>query len=194
MKGIITETTLININESLIREAVKAIETEQPLIIRGPLQKADEKNRNGRIYAKDILEREMSKYQRLVDENRALGELDHPTTPEVNLQNASHLIRRFWWNGLVIEGEVEILNTPAGKIAKQLIASKVPLGISSRGVGSVDGDNYVQEDYQLICYDLVSMPSTHGAFLHESENFGEVRKVVDVSEFLEKSAHFLNKY
>ena len=92
------------------------------------------------------------------------------------------------------EGEVEILNTPAGKIAKQLIASKVPLGISSRGVGSVDGDNYVQEDYQLICFDLVSMPSTHGAFLHESENFGEVRKVVDVSEFLEKSAHFLNKY
>jgi hypothetical protein len=194
MKGIITETTLININESLIREAVNSIKTGQPLIIRGPLQKADEKNRNGRIYAREILEREMNTYQRLVDENRALGELDHPTTPEVNLQNASHLIRRFWWNGLTIEGEVEILNTPAGKIAKQLIASKVPLGISSRGVGSVDDENMVQEDYQLICFDLVSMPSTHGAFLHESKNFGEVKNFVDVSSFLDVAADFLNKY
>jgi hypothetical protein len=194
MKGIITETTLININESTINEARNSISTGQPLIIRGPLQKANEENRNGRIYSREILEREMKTYQRVIDENRALGELDHPTTPEVNLQNASHRIRKYWWEGDTILGEVEILNTPAGKIAKQLIASKVPLGISSRGVGSVDAEDHVQEDYQLICYDLVSMPSTHGAFLHESKNFGEVKRVVDVSEFLEKSANFLKKY
>jgi len=194
MKGIITETTLININESTINEALKSIKTGQPLIIRGVIQKADTKNRNGRVYPREILVRELKAYQRLIDDNRALGELDHPTTPEVNLQNSSHLIKRVWWEGNEIQGEVEILNTPAGRIAKQLIASKVPLGISSRGVGSVDGEDLVQEDYQLICFDLVSMPSTQGAFLHESENFGEVKEVVDVSRFLEKSANFLNKY
>jgi len=194
MKGIITETTLFNINESTIKEAQKAFVTGQPLIIQGVLQKADVKNRNGRVYPKEILERELKSYQRLIDENRALGELDHPTTPEVNLQNSSHLIKKIWWDGYDVKGEVEILNTPAGRIAKQLIAARVPLGISSRGVGSVDADDLVQEDFQLICFDLVSQPSTHGAFLHESENFGTVKEVVDVSEFLEKSANFLNKY
>jgi hypothetical protein len=199
MSGILAEYELININESLISEANRSVQTGQPLIIRGILQTADKKNRNGRIYPKAVLAKEIEKYQELVRERRSLGELDHPTAAEVNLTNASHLITEMWWDGNKLKGEVELLDTPSGQIAKQLIAHSVPLGISSRGIGSTDEENgvtMVQDDFNLICFDLVSMPSTHGAFLREGQDFSinDDIKTVDVSRLQEISAKILKNY
>lgn len=136
--------------------------------LRGILQKADTVNQNGRIYPRAILEREVRNYQKFIEENRALGELDHPDSSVVSLKNASHIVREAFFEGNVVKGVVDILNTPSGEILKGLIDEKVKLGISSRGVGSVKkkGDfNEVQDDFQLICWDFVSEPSTPGAFM-----------------------------
>lgn len=141
---------------------------EKRVMMRGILQKADTLNQNGRIYPKSILEREVRNYQKFIQENRALGELDHPDSSVINLKNASHVIREAWMEGNVVYGVVEILNTPSGQILKSLVESKVKLGISSRGVGSTkkQGDyQVVQDDFQLICWDYVSEPSTPGAFM-----------------------------
>ncbi|HIF39395.1 MAG TPA: primosomal protein [Gemmatimonadetes bacterium] len=136
--------------------------------MRGILQKANTLNQNGRIYPKEILEREVRNYQKFIAENRALGELDHPDSSVVELKNASHIVREAYMDGDICYGTVEILNTPAGKILQSLIETGVTLGISSRGVGSTkrEGDNQVvQDDFQLICWDFVSEPSTPGAFM-----------------------------
>jgi hypothetical protein len=144
------------------------------LVVTGPLQAAEKKNQNGRIYPKDILEREAENYSNAnIAERRALGELDHPESSVVNLQNVSHNIRRIWWEDLNLMGEVEVLSTPAGNILKELFKNGIKLGISSRGLGSVkelreqDGEEtvQVQDDFELICWDFVSNPSTHGAFM-----------------------------
>jgi hypothetical protein len=134
----------------------------------GILQKSDTLNQNGRIYPKTVLEREVRNYQKFIVENRAMGELDHPDTSVVNLKNVSHVIKEAYIEGDVVYGTVEILNTPSGLILQSLIESGVKLGISSRGVGSTrkQGDYYVvQDDFQLICWDFVSEPSTPGAFM-----------------------------
>jgi len=138
------------------------------VLMKGVLQKSDTLNQNKRIYPQAILEREVRNYQKFIAENRALGECDHPQTSVVELKNASHIIREAHMEGGVVYGTVELLNTPAGKILQSLIESGVTLGISSRGVGSTkrDGDyDIVQEDFQLICWDFVSEPSTPGAFM-----------------------------
>jgi hypothetical protein len=138
------------------------------ITMRGILQKADTLNQNGRIYPKAILEREVRNYQKFIAENRALGELDHPDTSVINLKNVSHLVKKTEFEGDVVYGVVEILTTPSGMILQSLIESNVKLGISSRGVGSVkkEGDYHVvQPDFQLICWDFVSEPSTPGAFM-----------------------------
>ena len=201
MSGILKDYNLINIGDTLISEAKSAIHDHKPLVVKGILQSADKKNRNGRIYPKNILESEVEKYQEVIASRRALGELDHPTDAEVSLSNASHIVTRMWWESDNLMGEIEILDTPSGKIAKQLIVNNVPLGISSRGVGSVQEENgevIVQDDFSLICFDLVSTPSTRGAFLHESENLvgndNNAVKPVDVSRFQEMSARILEKY
>jgi hypothetical protein len=140
----------------------------QPLIMKGILQKSETVNQNGRVYPKSILEREIRNYQKFIKENRALGELDHPESSVVELKNASHIIREAYMQNDVVYGTVEILNTPSGKILQSLVESGVTLGISSRGVGSTkpDGDlQIVQDDFQLICWDFVSEPSTPGAFM-----------------------------
>jgi hypothetical protein len=162
---LITEWTDFSYDRNLIIEQKN---NNQPLIMKGILQKAETLNQNGRVYPKSILEREIRNYQKFIKENRALGELDHPESSVVELKNASHIIREAHIDGNIVYGTVEILNTPSGKILQSLVESGVTLGISSRGVGSTrpDGDlQIVQDDFQLICWDFVSEPSTPGAFM-----------------------------
>ena len=156
------------VNKILAEQAVKE---NKPLLVSRILQRAEANNQNGRIYPKDILEREVKAYMEgPVKENRAMGELDHPESSVINLQNVSHNIKNCWWDGDDVMGEVEILNTPAGNILKSLFAAGITVGISSRGMGSVEeniseGTVEVQDDFELLCWDFVSTPSTHGAFM-----------------------------
>lgn len=138
------------------------------IVMKGILQKADTLNQNGRLYPESILAREVRNYQKFIQENRALGECDHPDSSVVELKNASHIIREARMDNGVCYGTVELLDTPSGKILQSLVESGVTLGISSRGVGSTrrEGDyDIVQDDFQLICWDYVSEPSTPGAFM-----------------------------
>jgi hypothetical protein len=141
------------------------------VVVQGVLQRANAKNQNGRVYPKDILEREVQKYdQNFVKERRALGELDHPDSSVVNLQNVSHNVVEMMWSGDDLMGKVEILPTPNGNILKQLMKAGIKLGISSRGLGSVrknvrENADEVQDDFELIAFDFVSNPSTRGAFM-----------------------------
>jgi len=138
------------------------------VMMKGVLQKADTLNQNGRIYPIHVLEREVRNYQKFIVENRALGELDHPDSSVVNLKNVSHVVREAHLEGGTVYGTVELLDTPSGKILQSLVESGVKLGISSRGVGSTkkqDDYHIVQDDFQLICWDYVSEPSTPGAFM-----------------------------
>ena len=162
---LITEWINFEYDPKIIKEQR---EPGAPLIMKGILQKAETLNQNGRIYPQVILEREIRNYQKFIKENRALGELDHPDSSVVELKNASHMIKEAHMEGSVVYGTVEILNTPSGKILQSLVESGVTLGISSRGVGSTksQGDmQIVQDDFQLICWDFVSEPSTPGAFM-----------------------------
>jgi hypothetical protein len=143
---------------------------DRNLMVEGVIQRADSKNQNGRVYPKDILEREVEKYiQGPVFENRALGELDHPESMVINLKNVSHNIKKLWWNGDDLMGKIEVLPTPSGNILKELFINKITVGISSRGMGSVqslgEGTVEVQDDFELLCWDFVSTPSTQGAFM-----------------------------
>jgi len=164
----------IAVNNNNIREAVANFERSGEFIVKGVLQRADAKNQNGRVYPRRVLEREVEKYiTEFVNNNRALGELDHPDHSTVELKNASHIITEMWWEKDEIWGKVKILSTPAGDILKQLFLEGVSLGISSRGVGSIkevykEDTTYaaeVQDDFELIAFDFVSNPSTHGAFM-----------------------------
>lgn len=160
------------VRPAMISEDASGKEIELPAVkkvtMKGILQKADTLNQNGRIYPMTVLEREVRNYQKFIIENRAMGELDHPDSSVVNLKNVSHIVREAHLDGSTVVGTVEILDTPSGKILKSLAESGVKLGISSRGVGSTkkQGDYYVvQDDFQLICWDYVSEPSTPGAFM-----------------------------
>jgi hypothetical protein len=163
------------------------------LIVKGILQRADTLNQNGRIYPREILEREIMNYQKLIREARALGECDHADSPVVELKHVSHIIRECHFEGDVVYGTVEILSTPCGNIIKALVEAGVKVGISSRGVGSVArrGDaNIVQDDFQLICWDFVSEPSTPGAFMMaESINENTLKKVFTRSDRLDRIAN-----
>ena len=150
------------------------------VIVRGVLQRAESKNQNGRVYPKDILVREAKKYtDEFINQRRAMGELDHPESSVVNLQNVSHNITEMHWEGKNLVGTVEVLGTPSGNILKELFKAGIKLGISSRGMGSVEpmqeGDGQkVGQDFELIAFDFVSNPSTHGAFLYPlKESVGE---------------------
>ncbi len=139
--------------------------------VEGILQRASSQNQNGRVYKKDILEREAEKYSNeFVKNGNAFGELDHPESPVVSLKNASHIVKELYWKGDDLMGKVELLNTPAGNIVKEIIKAGHTIGISSRGTGSVqqtnEGHLEVQDDFELVCWDFVSNPSTHGAFMN----------------------------
>ena len=149
--------------------------------VEGVMQRAGAKNQNGRTYDKDILSREVDKYmEEFVNNGNAFGELDHPESPVVSLKNASHVVKDLYWNGDDLMGKVELLNTPAGNIVKEIIRGGHTIGISSRGTGSVkqtnEGTLEVQDDFELVCWDFVSNPSTHGAFMNPVNlNEGKVK-------------------
>jgi hypothetical protein len=173
MKQVIVDYIPFSITPTQINEAMK--ENNGKLIVKGVLQRAEAKNQNGRVYPREILVRESKKYdENFVKQNRALGELDHPDSSVVNLQNVSHNVKEMHFEGDNLVGTVEILTTPSGNILKELFKNGIKLGISSRGLGSVEvvresnGDQVskVGDDFELIAFDFVSNPSTHGAFLH----------------------------
>ena len=152
----------------LTEEEKRLVKENKAVFLTGIMQRADAQNGNGRVYPRPILEREMENYKKLVRERRALGELDHPEDSVVNLKNASHMVTDVWWDGNDVMGKVQVLNTPSGQVLKELVGAGVKLGISSRGLGSVsegNGTTMVQDDFQLICFDFVSEPSTTGAFM-----------------------------
>tara|TARA_R100000808_G_C2118337_1_gene130281 strand:+ start:518 stop:1117 length:600 start_codon:yes stop_codon:yes gene_type:complete len=154
--------------QDLLTEEEKVRAASGVVFLSGKLQEADCRNGNGRKYPQAILEREIKKYLNLIKERRALGELDHPPEAVINLQNVSHLVTEIWWDGPNVMGKIEVLNTPSGKILQELIRSNIKTGISSRGLGSVrqeGGDTIVEDDFQLICFDIVSEPSTPNAFM-----------------------------
>ena len=156
----------------LTEEEKRDIKENNAVYLSGVMQRCDEKNGNGRIYPGKILRREVQSYMDTVKENRACGELDHPEDSVVNLKNASHMVKSLWWEGNDLLGKIKVLSTPAGKILESLINDGVKLGISSRGLGSVSESNQgtiVEEDFQLICFDIVSEPSTQGAFMMMNE-------------------------
>ena len=154
--------------KSVLRES-----KERPGVfeVEGVMQRAKAENQNGRVYSKAILEREAKKYvDEFVKRGNAFGELDHPESPVVSLKNASHIVKELYWKGDDLMGKVELLNTPAGNIVKEIIKAGHTIGISSRGTGSVNQTNEghleVQPDFELVCWDFVSNPSTHGAFMN----------------------------
>tara|TARA_Y100001938_G_scaffold150854_1_gene243828 strand:+ start:465 stop:1082 length:618 start_codon:yes stop_codon:yes gene_type:complete len=156
----------------LTEEEKRDIKENNAVYLSGVMQRCDEKNGNGRIYPGNILRREVQNYMDIVKENRACGELDHPEDSVVNLKNASHMVKSLWWEGNDLFGKIKVLSTPAGKILESLINDGVKLGISSRGLGSVSESNQgtiVEDDFQLICFDIVSEPSTQGAFMMMNE-------------------------
>lgn len=158
--------------EDLLTEQEKREIKNGAFYLTGVMQRADAKNGNGRVYPEHILRREVENYKKLVQESRALGELDHPEESVINLKNASHLVTDIWWNGKDVMGKVRVLDTPSGKILRSLVEGGIKLGISSRGLGSVKektGLTMVEDDFQLICFDFVSEPSTVGAFMNLSE-------------------------
>ena len=184
MKQLIVDYIPFEILPEQISESMK--ENNGKLIVKGVLQRADTKNQNGRVYPKEILMREAKKYfKNFIHQKRAMGELDHPESSVVNLANVSHNITEMNWNGDDLVGTVEVLGTPAGNILKELFKSDIKLGISSRGMGSVEAMNEdedsqeVQNDFELIAFDFVSNPSTHGAFMYPMHEGVEPKVVRD---------------
>ena len=154
--------------QDFLTEAEKRMVKEGHVFLSGVMQRANARNGNGRVYPGPILEREMNNYKKLVKERRALGELDHPDDSVINLKNASHLVTDVWWQDDAVMGKIQVLNTPSGQVLSELVNAGVKLGISSRGMGSVtesNGDTIVEDDFQLICFDMVSEPSTTGAYM-----------------------------
>ena len=157
--------------DDLLTEAEKNdIRENKAWYLTGILQKGNTKNGNGRKYPSHVLEREMKNYDMLIKQRRAFGELDHPDTSVVDLKNASHMVTRYWMDGDTVMGAIKILDTPCGEIVKGIVKSGGQVGISSRGLGSVvnesNGTSIVQEDFTLICFDIVADPSTPGAFMN----------------------------
>ena len=171
MKQLLVDHTPFHVAKLTLSEGKEA--NGSRMRIKGKLQEAEVKNGNGRVYPKAVLEREAKKYaEGPIKSNTAMGELDHPESTIVNLNNVSHNIKRIWWEGNDLMGELELLNTPSGKIAQEIVLAGIPLGISSRGMGSVKqlGETVeVQDDFELLCWDLVSVPSTPGAYMSLSE-------------------------
>jgi hypothetical protein len=154
--------------QDLLTEDEKKFVTEGGMILSGIMQMAETVNGNGRMYPSSVLMKEVKNYQKLVQERRALGELDHPDDSVINLKNASHIVTSCWMEEKKVMGKIKVLETPSGKILRSLVEGGCAIGISSRGMGSVtesNGQTIVEDDFQLICFDVVSEPSTPGAFM-----------------------------
>ena len=161
--------------QDLLTEEEKRYVADGGMILSGIMQMTETQNGNGRVYPHNTMIREVKNYQKLVKENRALGELDHPDDSVINLKNASHMVTEIWMEGKNVMGKIKVLETPSGKILKELVNGGVTVGVSSRGMGSVredKGKTIVEDDFQLICFDMVSEPSTPGAFMmREAKEF-----------------------
>jgi hypothetical protein len=185
-KNLLVDYITFDVSPEMISESME--KNNGRLMVKGVLQRADAKNQNGRVYPKNILIREAKKYSDInIKERRALGELDHPDSSIVNLNNVSHNITEMHWDGNDLVGSVEILSTPSGNILKELFKCGIKLGISSRGLGSVkqlgEGEVEVQSDFELIAFDFVSNPSTHGAFLRPSNMNESVDRSIKTNKY-----------
>ena len=166
-KKLLIETNTIKVSPSQLTENVN--KENGNLMVEGILATAEVKNGNGRYYSKELWNREMEKYKDLIEQRRSMGELDHPESTVVNLKNVSHLITDYYWDGDNVMGKIEILPTPSGNILKELIKNGITVGVSSRGMGSLEqrGDIMeVQDDFELLCWDFVSTPSNPGSYMH----------------------------
>ena len=159
--------------QDLLTEDEKHFVRDGGMILSGKLQEADCKNGNGRVYSEAILAREVQNYKKVVKEQRAVGELDHPDNSVVSLERVSHRVTDIWMEGPAVMGKLKVMDTPAGKTLRALVEGGCQMGISSRGVGTVSesgGVTTVNDDFQLICFDMVSEPSTPGAYMNLSES------------------------
>jgi len=169
-------------NKRIISE-MRETDFSQDIILFAVLQKYDTPNKNGRIYPELLLKRENEKYQTLIKKGGALSELNHPSSSLIDLDRVSHSILETWWDGKILMGKIKLFTSPGwkkmgivstkGDQAAMLIMNGATLGISSRGVGSlknVKGQNIVQDDFELVCFDLVSSPSTPGAYVFSDPN------------------------
>ena len=182
-KKLLIETHTVNISPSQLNENVN--KQNGKLLDEGILATAEVKNGNGRYYSKELWERELAKYKDLIKERRSCGELDHPESSVINLKNVSHLIREFRWDGDNVLGIIEILPTPSGNIVKELIKNGVTVGVSSRGMGSLEQNGNVmevQDDFELLCWDFVSTPSNPGSFMHEVIKEGKETLIYDYNK------------
>lgn len=188
MKQVLIETSLFKPQQLSFTEGLKS-KRGLPLV-EGILATCEVKNGNGRYYSRELWEREMDSYKTLIDENRAMGELDHPEDSVVNLKNVSHNITDYWWDGDNVMGKIEILPTPSGNILKALIENGITVGVSSRGMGSLKPMGEVQEvqdDFQLLCWDFVSTPSNPGSFMHlvkEGLNVNSIKTYTKVNSII----------
>ena len=186
MKKVLVETQLFKPQGLMLSEG-KTSDRGNPMV-EGILATAEVKNGNGRYYPRELWEHEIGKYMDSVKENRALGELDHPESSVINLKNVSHNIKDMWWNGDKVMGKIEILPTPSGNILKSLIESGITVGVSSRGMGSLedrDGVLEVQDDFELLCWDFVSTPSNPGSYMHLTEGkIQEINKYQEVDSLV----------
>ena len=190
MKQTLIDTQFFKIAPQAITEALKT--DNGNLIVEGRLQTAETKNGNGRFYPREILEREVKNYiDGPIKENRALGELDHPDSSIINLKNVSHNIKFIKWDGDDVIGTIEILPTPSGNILTELFRNGITVGVSSRGMGSLQPDSNgvqeVQDDFELLCWDFVSTPSTPGAYVHP------ISEGLDPSTTVSNTYHKINE-
>lgn len=168
--------------QDLLTEREKREVENGALYLSGRLQTCEKKNGNGRVYPCKVLRKEIQNYQNVIKDNRALGELDHPDDSVINLRNVSHVVTDVWWEGNDVMGKIKVLDTPSGRILKDLIKSGIKLGISSRGMGSVKesmGNTVVQEDFELICFDIVSEPSTPNAYMYPERKISVSSKMFE---------------
>lgn len=217
-KGILIEYDAgfisVDENKKIISE-MKNIDFSDDVVLYAVLQKYDTPNKNGRIYPERLLKREMEKYQSIIGKGSALNELNHPSSSLIDLDRVSHSITETWWEGKVLMGKIKLLTSPGwkkmgivstkGDQAAMLLMNGVTLGISSRGVGSLKserGQNVVQDDFELVCFDLVSSPSTPGAYVFQDpsdrekyEESIEEKPIVDerMSRLMGKFDNFLSK-
>ena len=167
-----------NRNETLIKESSEMLDHSKPIEFYAVLQKYETPNRNGRLYPERILKREAENYKKMIKKGTSLSELNHPESSLIDLDRVAHMITEVWWEGNVLMGKIKLLTSPGyhesgicstkGDLAANYLRQGVTLGISSRGVGSlkkIGEQNEVQDDFELICFDLVSSPSTPGAYL-----------------------------
>ena len=186
-KQLLIEIHPVKITSSPLTESVGGV--RKPLVVEGILATAEVKNGNGRYYSRDLWEREMQKYSEQIKQRRAMGELDHPESSIINLKNVSHIISDYWWDGDNVMGKIEILGTPSGQILEALIKNNITLGVSSRGMGSLEQNGNVmevQDDFELLCWDFVSTPSNPGSYMsvlregkeHSATNYSKVNSII----------------